>query len=249
MYLLECLANNGDCAFYEEVQSVMQCSPGGYPIDFGLRYCRRFKEAEGAFSKEVINLEKSVKGLAMYDLNIQNSFQGRKWVGDVRKCLMRKLLPVFCPERHDKFKTWYEEVMKAKSSLSDITPFFSPSPVPLCMHFSAALEKTAYRSHSKCYYLDGRLCQVMPEVSKLAIKRSRRIVSSSMPATIRSLVSWTHNLFSFLPCCVIDPSEAELRVPRGDFRRLAERRHQLRKLQPGAEGRSINMSIVVKRGP
>ena len=126
MYLLECLANNGDCAFYEEVQSVMQCSPGGYPIDFGLRYCRRFKEAEGAFSKEVINLEKSVKGLAMYDLNIQNSFQGRKWVGDVRKCLMRKLLPVFCPERHDKFKTWYEEVMKAKSSLSDITPFFLP---------------------------------------------------------------------------------------------------------------------------
>ncbi len=80
----------------------MQCGPGGYPVNFGLRYCNRFIEATPAYSPEVINLEKSVKGLAMYDLNIQ----GRVWVEKVRICLMKKLLSAFQAVRPDELRDW-----------------------------------------------------------------------------------------------------------------------------------------------
>ena len=52
--LLECLAEAGDCRFYNEVQDKMNCNEEtDYPIAYGLKYCNRFKEVAPAYNKDV----------------------------------------------------------------------------------------------------------------------------------------------------------------------------------------------------
>lgn len=63
------------CTFYPNcLEPVYRCGPEGYPIGYGLKYCRAFTGAKGALSS-----------------------RGDKWVTDTMLCLQRALVPFASP--------------------------------------------------------------------------------------------------------------------------------------------------------
>ena len=48
------LANAGNCDFYTQcVEPRFQCGTNGYPLAYGDRYCRRFKNNKNCFTSAV----------------------------------------------------------------------------------------------------------------------------------------------------------------------------------------------------
>ncbi|XP_078620532.1 uncharacterized protein LOC144887281 isoform X2 [Branchiostoma floridae x Branchiostoma japonicum] len=63
----------GNCDFYTEcLEDKYSCGAKGYPVGYGHRYCNRFHTYYNDFNAE-----------------------GKAWVDDVRKCLMKALVPIY----------------------------------------------------------------------------------------------------------------------------------------------------------
>ncbi|KAF2278738.1 uncharacterized protein EI97DRAFT_484357, partial [Westerdykella ornata] len=59
------------CTFYTDcLEKKMQCGSSGYPIDYGLKYCKKFTAARGEFSA-----------------------RGKAWITKTMLCLQRALVP------------------------------------------------------------------------------------------------------------------------------------------------------------
>lgn len=63
---LNCVHEYGNCNYYFCQEEIHHCGPEGYYIDFGLKYCYKYQEAEKNFSE-----------------------QGKKFLQDVRLCLQK----------------------------------------------------------------------------------------------------------------------------------------------------------------
>ncbi len=61
-----------DCSFYQDcLQDIYKCAPGGYPLDYGFKYCTKFVSRFEHFPEE-----------------------GQHWIDGTLKCLKEALLPV-----------------------------------------------------------------------------------------------------------------------------------------------------------
>eukprot|EP00058_Branchiostoma_floridae_P013150 XP_002598638.1 hypothetical protein BRAFLDRAFT_118365 [Branchiostoma floridae] len=66
-------AEDGNCDFYTEcLEDKYSCGAKGYPVGYGHRYCNRFHIYYNDFNAE-----------------------GKAWIDDVRKCLMKALVPIY----------------------------------------------------------------------------------------------------------------------------------------------------------
>ena len=50
------LAFNGDCGFYDCLNTRFQCTDTDYPIAYGKRYCERFESKKSCFTGKVCKL-------------------------------------------------------------------------------------------------------------------------------------------------------------------------------------------------
>lgn len=50
---LQHLASNGDCQFYNELETVKRCGQTGYLLAYGGKYCRKFGENIASFNGDV----------------------------------------------------------------------------------------------------------------------------------------------------------------------------------------------------
>ena len=51
--LLEKLANEGNCSFYEVLEKEKHCGQNGYLISYGRKYCEKFGEKASSFNQDV----------------------------------------------------------------------------------------------------------------------------------------------------------------------------------------------------
>ncbi|CBW25826.1 putative exported protein [Halobacteriovorax marinus SJ] len=66
---MECDQLEDDCDYYSCIEEQRHCGKRGYPLNFGKKYCLKFNKEEDRFSEE-----------------------GKRWIRDVRQCLIDQAL-------------------------------------------------------------------------------------------------------------------------------------------------------------